>query len=109
MDPATNGSNAGANLTLEEILASRARLPRHVVYRPFVSETVLLNLETGLYHGVNPVGGRMLEALEAAVDVRTAAAALANEFGVPRAQIERDIAGFCAGLLERKLIELGTP
>ena len=107
MDPATNGGNPKPELTLEEILTSQARLPQHVVYRPFVSETVLLNLQTGLYHGVNPIGGRMLEALEAAADVRAAAATLAVEFGVPRAQVERDIAGFCAGLAARDLIELG--
>ena len=90
----------------ESVLSSRARVPNHVVFRSFVSETVLLNLKTGLYHGVNPVGGRMLEALERAQDVRSAASALAEEFGVPHSQVERDIAEFCLGLLERELIEL---
>jgi hypothetical protein len=82
------------------------RVPDHVVFRSFVSETVLLNLKTGLYHGVNPIGGRMLEALERASDVRTAAAALAEEFGVPQPQVEQDIAEFCLGLLERELIHV---
>jgi hypothetical protein len=31
------------------ILDSQARVPRHVVYRDFVNETVVLNLETGTY------------------------------------------------------------
>jgi hypothetical protein len=81
-------------------------IPQHVVYRPFVSETVLLNLQTGLYHGINPVGGRMLEVLERADDVRAGAAALAEEYDVPRARVEEDIVAFCRGLLERELIEL---
>jgi coenzyme PQQ synthesis protein D (PqqD) len=83
-------------------------VPRHVVHRPFVSETVLLNLQTGVYHGINPVGGRMLEALERAESVQAAAAALAEEFGVPLAQLEQDIVEFCQGLLERQLIQV-TP
>lgn len=81
-------------------------IPQHVVYRPFVSETVLLNVQTGLYHGINPVGGRMLEVLERAEDVRAAAAALAEEFGVPQARVEQDIVAFCLSLRERELIQL---
>ena len=47
-----------------DILRSSARLPDHVVYRTFVYETVVLNLQTGKYHGLNRTGGRMLELLE---------------------------------------------
>lgn len=65
---------------------------------------MLLNLQTGLYHGVNPVGGRMLDALERAADVRAAAALLADEFGVPQSRVEDDLVDFCLGLLERELI-----
>jgi hypothetical protein len=90
------------------ILSARVTIPQHVVYRPFVSETVLLNLQTGVYHGINPVGGRMLEALGKAETVRAAAAALAEEFGVPVEQVEQDIVEFCLGLLDRQLIEV-TP
>jgi hypothetical protein len=79
-----------------------------VVYRPFVSETVLLNLQTGVYHGINPVGGRMLEALGQAETVQAAAASLAEEFGVPVARVEQDIVEFCLGLLDRQLIAV-TP
>jgi hypothetical protein len=89
-----------------QILSARVTIPQHVVYRPFVSETVLLNLQTGVYHGINPVGGRMLEALERAETVRAAAAVLAEEFGVPPARVEEDIVEFCLGLLERQLIEV---
>src|SRR3954454_1637552 len=36
----------------------------HVVHRSFEEETLLLNLETGQYHGLNETGGRMLELLD---------------------------------------------
>jgi Coenzyme PQQ synthesis protein D (PqqD) len=91
-----------------QILSARVTIPQHVVFRPFVSETVLLNLQTGVYHGINPVGGRMLEVLARAESVREAAAALAEEFGVPPARVEQDVVEFCRGLVERHLIEI-TP
>jgi hypothetical protein len=45
----------------DTLLSASLRLPQHVVHRSFVAETVVLNLQTGKYHGLNPVGGRMLE------------------------------------------------
>lgn len=89
------------------LLAARPRVPEHVVYRRFVNETVVLNLETGRYHGLNPVGGRMLEALERAETVADAVGRLGEELrDVALDELERDVCAFCADLLERGLIEL---
>lgn len=83
-----------------------ARIPRHVVYRGFVSETVVLNLDTGNYHGLNPTAGRMLEVLEKIPDVDQAAAKLAEEFGVGLDQVREDLIDLCGSLAERGLLEL---
>jgi hypothetical protein len=88
------------------LLARKASVPEHVVYRDFVSETVVLNLETGHYHGVNRTGGAILAALERAETVGAAARALADEYGRALAEVERDVCAFCADLLERGLIRL---
>lgn len=89
------------------VLAWRPRVPAHVVYRSFVNETVVLNLETGSYHGLNPVGGRMLEALDREETVAGAVGRLAGEFGdVKPDDLELDVCSFCTDLLERGLIEL---
>ena len=89
-----------------KLLDARARVPEHVVYRPFATETVVLNLETGTYHGLNPTGGRMLEVLEREERVRDAIASLAGEYGTEQAQVEEDVCEFCSDLLERGLIEI---
>jgi hypothetical protein len=81
-------------------------VPDHVVYREFVNETVVLNLETGTYHGLNPSGGRMLEALSGAATVRAAAADLATSYDVPVEEIENDLYEFCVSLHARGLVEL---
>ena len=64
---------AEVSLSREDVLAARPSVPEHVVYREFVQETVILNLETGTYHGLNPSGGKMLETLGAAATPRTTA------------------------------------
>jgi hypothetical protein len=89
-----------------ELLAARVRLPQHVVHRSFVAETVVLNLQTGQYHGLNPTAGRMLEALERAPTVGATAPELASEYGIKQEQIERDLLALTQGLLERGLIEI---
>src|SRR2546423_3721216 len=91
-----------------DILGLRVGVPRHVVFRDFVSETVLLNIETGQYHGLNPVAGRMLTVLDKVGSVETAAQQLAKEFEQPLERIEEDLTGLCEGLLERKLLEIRT-
>jgi hypothetical protein len=95
-----------SQIPAEDLLKSAVRLPQHIVHRSFVSETVVLNLETGKYHGLNPTGGRMVAVLERAPSVAAAAEQLAAEFGQPLEDMRRDICLFCEDLLQRGLIEL---
>jgi hypothetical protein len=88
------------------LLAAQVRPAAHVVFRSFVSETVLLNLQTGCYHGLNPTAGRMLEELERRPTVAAAAARLCAEYDQPREQVERDLCGLCQALAERELVEI---
>jgi hypothetical protein len=87
-----------------EILGSRVEIADHVVYRSFVAETVILNLNTGKYHGVNPSGGYMLELLDKLGSVEEAAAAVAREYGLTPEEAAEDLCEFCLDLEERGLI-----
>jgi hypothetical protein len=88
------------------LLTARIRVPQHVVYRSFPSETVVLNLETGKYHGLNPTAGRMLDALVQAASVQDAAAGATEEYELPQTTIERDMCDLCHALLARGLVEI---
>jgi len=90
----------------ETLLKARIKVPQHIVYRTFPSETVVLNLQTGKYHGLNPTAGRMLETLERAESVLEAATVAAGEYDQPQAPTERDMCQLCTSLLERGLIEI---
>jgi hypothetical protein len=83
-----------------------ARIPEHVVHRDFEEETVVLNLETGQYHGLNVTARRMLAALVEAGSIAVAVAALEEELGVPRSRIERDLVELRDALVARGLLQL---
>jgi Coenzyme PQQ synthesis protein D (PqqD) len=89
------------------LLKAKARVPDHVVYRWFEKETLLLNLNTGQYHGLNPTGGRMLQLLDDTDGaIGPAVQRLAEEYEVPLDEIASDLTSFCAALAERGLIEI---
>ncbi len=82
------------------------RLPENVVFRSFGSETVLLNLSTGQYHGLRGSGGRMLEVLAENGDMDTAAATIAAEYAHPIDEVARDMRDLCEALAGRSLVEI---
>jgi hypothetical protein len=91
----------------EEVLGATATVPEHVVFRSFEAETLLLNLETGQYHGLNATGGRMLELLkETGGEVSASVAQLAKEYELEVDAIATDMADFCLSLEDRGLLEV---
>jgi hypothetical protein len=92
-----------------DLPASRIVVPDHVVRREFAAETVVLNLKTGKYHGLNPTAGRMLDELEGARTIAEAAKVLAKEYGLPADEMQDDLVVLCRQMLERELIEVAAP
>jgi hypothetical protein len=93
------------NETDNRLLNATAHVPEHVVYKSFEQETLLLNLESGQYHGLNATGGRLLELLPGAGGVlREAIASLAAEYDLGFDEIAPDLVAFCSDLVERGLI-----
>lgn len=88
------------------VLDATVRIPQHVVYRSFVRETVVLNLETGRYHGLNRSAGAMLSALDAAGSIRGALQKLTEMFPEADERLEHDLLQFCEDAEQRGLIEL---
>jgi hypothetical protein len=89
----------------DELLGARMRLPEHVVYRNFGEETVVLNLDTGMYHGLNRTAALMLDLLTGSETVAEAVERAMSELGQRREVIERDLLGLCRTLGDRGLIE----
>ncbi len=92
--------NAGS----PSILDRRVEVPDHVVSRAFEKQTVLLNLQTGSYHGLNQVAMRMVEASAEAATPRDAVPGLAAAYDQPAAVIEGDLERLLQDLADRGLI-----
>lgn len=89
-----------------DLLDSQVAIPSHVVRREFAAETVVLNLKTGKYHGLNPTAGRMLDELDGAGTISAAAERLAEVYDIPIEEIRGDLIALCQNMLERELIEV---
>ena len=89
-----------------ELLSSAVHVPAHAVYRAFPTETVVLNLNTGRYHGLNVTAGRMLEVLEETATVRDAVGRLAHEYRQQIPAVRADVCRLCRDLIERGLLEI---
>jgi len=93
----------------EGILKARITIPEDVVYREFGAETVALNLDTGMYHGLNGSAGDMLAALDDLGSVPKAAERLSDRLDVPRETLQADLADLCLALAERGLVQISSP
>ena len=87
----------------------RAVVPQHVVFRALAAETVLLNIQSGKYHGMDEIGSRFFEVMRDSLNLQSALAALAKEYNASEERIRRDLIGYCSELLSDGLIELREP
>jgi hypothetical protein len=90
----------------DPILDARFVISDGVARRSFADETIMLNLQTGQYHGLNEVAAVMVEGLAAGNTARQVAADVAGRAGQPVDRVEADLRELIDGLLERKLIEV---
>lgn len=90
-------------------MGATVRIGDQVVWRTFPAETIVLDLRSGTYFGLNHSAGRMLELLAEVGRVRAVADRLAAEYGESPSRVQRGLCEFCEDLLERGLIELAEP
>lgn len=95
--------------TWEKIAGCRTVVPRHVVHRQFAAETVLLNVETGHYYGMDTIGARFFAVLQGSGTVQAAVHTLTAEFEGPPDRIREDMVKFCEELVSKGLLELTGP
>ena len=84
---------------------ARLKIPEQVVTRQVGDETVLLNLESGTYFGLDPVGSRFLELLQAKGALAAIIPQMLEEFEVTEAQLEADLVRLADEMLASGLLE----
>ena len=76
-----------------------------VLIQTVVGEAVLLDLRSQKYFGLNEVGTRLWELLQANADLAAARDRLLEEFDVESAELERDLDALVERLLAAGLVE----
>lgn len=97
---------------MNDPMTATVRVPEHVVHRAFEAETLLLNLESGQYHGLNATGARLLELIgdeDGGGNIGAAVTQLARECAMEPGEIADDLVKFCLQLEERGLLEIERP
>jgi hypothetical protein len=88
----------------QEWLFMLVRISDDVVYRELAGESVLLNLTSGIYFGLDEVGTRIWYLLAEHRDSEKIIPMLIAEYDVGEAQLRRDVAGLIAQLSEQGLL-----
>jgi hypothetical protein len=86
--------------------AARAKAAEGVLFRELAGEAVLLSLGSETYFGLDEVGTRMWNVLNASPSIQAAFDLLLEEYDVDEPQLRHDLEAFLAELLERKLVEI---
>ncbi len=70
-------------------------------------EAAILDLQNGVYYGLDPVGARIWELIQTPREVREIVSQLLDEYDVEPQQCENDVLALLGQLSQRGLIEVG--
>jgi len=85
---------------------AKISVPKQVLVRTFQDESVLLNLASECYHGLDDIGTSMWQALIQSENIQTAYERLLSEYEVDEATLKNDLEAFIETLLGRGLVEV---
>ncbi len=82
----------------------RLRIADDVVFRDLAGESVLLNLSTGTYFGLDAVGTRLWHLLKEQGSAAAAIATLQSEYDVDERRLRQDVEALISQLLAKGLL-----
>ena len=86
--------------------ADRVIAPAHVLIRVLAEESVLLNLETERYFGLDQTGTRMWQLVVAAPSIQDAYEQLLDEFDVEAELLRANLSDLLGRLVDHGLLQL---
>lgn len=87
-------------------LTDKTKIPPQVLVRTIGEETVILDLASGSYFGLDPIGARIWHLLEQGHSLGEACDTMQQEFVVERERIEQDVLALVESLRAQQLIEI---
>ena len=86
-------------------LKSKIKISSQVLFREVEGEAVILNPDSGVYYGLDPVGTRIWHLLDRHKVLDKVSQQLAEEFEVPSSRCEKDVLKLAESLQKNGLIE----
>jgi Coenzyme PQQ synthesis protein D (PqqD). len=86
----------------------RVKLPDDVLISSLQEESVILNLDTERYFGLDDVGSRMLTVLTTSTSIEAAYNSLREEYEVDDDVLKQDLLALVDQLVEQGLIEISN-
>ena len=93
-------------MTLPPTLQSRVHVKEDVLYQELQEEAVLLNLKTGVYFGLDPVGTRVWQLLEEHSVLTKILEVMISEYDVPEERCAEDLMTLIANMEQHGLVTL---
>ena len=90
-------------------LPTQVEISPEALFQELDGETVLLNLQSERYYGLDDVGTRMWQLLAENGDVAAAFTQLLKEYAVDAGQLEADLATLIGRLAEAGLLTITAP
>jgi hypothetical protein len=87
----------------------RIAIPPEVMAREVGGETVILDLASGSYFGLNAVGTRIWQLVAAGLDTGQIVDTLLREYDAQRTAVEQDLDKLLDELVQRGLIRIEAP
>ena len=83
------------------------RIPEEVIFRELDGEAVVLNLDTGIYFGLDAVGTRIWRLIEERKPLKAVLDTLIDEYEAPPDRLQRDLLAFVERLDNKGLLSRG--
>jgi len=85
-------------------LTDKVAIPTQVMARTVGDETVILDLASGTYFGLDPIGARIWQLMGEGKALAEICATMLEEYEVEHEQLETDVLRLTSELLERGLV-----
>jgi Coenzyme PQQ synthesis protein D (PqqD) len=82
----------------------RVRIPEEVIFRELDGESVVLNIESGIYFGLDGVGTQLWQWLAESGSLQSVRVRMADAFDAPAEQLDADLIAFVEELTSKGLL-----
>lgn len=94
----------GSDLQIK--IDDKIKRSQDVIHKEMDGDTVMMSVELGEYHGINPTGSRIWDMLKSPMMVSQICKTLEEEYAVEPERCRKEVLVFLNSLFEKRLIEI---